>query len=235
MNSRGTGAGGIIVICGIDGSGKTLQSKKLYARLKQHDVPAQYVEFPRYSEGFFGELIARYLRGEMAGGGREVSPYLSALPFACDRWEFSYRLRDWMDSGEVIVCNRYVTANMAHQGGKIKGKCEREEFYRWVEKMEYEVFAIPEPRMHIWLDITPEHAMELVGKKEERSYLKGCGDIHENHQHLRIARDAYAELAGRMENWVTIECSTGAGPVPADDVARLIWGRVAKLLQISEE
>ncbi len=220
--------GCLVVVCGIDGSGKTLQSRRLHARLQKNGVPSQYVEFPRYEEGFFGGLIAGYLRGETPGGA--INPYLAALPFACDRWEYSPVLREWINSGQTVVCNRYVTANMAHQGGKIDSETEREEFYRWVEKMEYGVFKVPEPRLHIWLDIQPEHAMQLLSRKGQRSYLKGGEDIHENLLHLQAARKAYCELARRNAGWATVRCSNREGPESPDTVAGLIWEHVAAIL-----
>ncbi len=226
--NKGREDGCLIVICGIDGSGKTLQSKNLHARLQEEGIPSQYVEFPRYEDSFFGELIARYLRGDNAGAA--ASPYLTALPFACDRWEFSPVLRQWIRGGQVVVSNRYVTANMAHQGGKIDSETEREEFYRWVEKMEYGVFAVPEPRLHIWLDIEPEHAMQLLAGKGSRSYLRGGRDIHENLQHLKAARKAYSELARRAGNWITVSCSNQEGPEPPEAVGGVVWEQVSAVL-----
>ena len=222
--------GGLFVVCGIDGSGKTLQSQRLCERLKKGGHQVRYVEFPRYEDGFFGDLIGKYLRGEMVGNAADVSPYLASLPFACDRWELSPRLWEWVDKGCHVVCNRYVTANMAHQGGKIDDGAEREKFFSWVEKMEYEIFAIPRPKVHIWLDIEPEDALNLVTRKGERAYLKGGEDIHENLVHLQAAREAYAEISSRTSNWVTVKCSTGVGPLSPGDVEKAVWEQVVRFL-----
>ena len=223
--------GRLVVVCGIDGSGKTYQSKKLAGRLKKQDVQARYVEFPRYSEGFFGGLIARYLRGELGSEDGGISPHLASLPFACDRWEFSSRIRQWLEEGEIVICNRYVSANMAHQGGRIESESARREFYRWVEKMEYEVFGVPRPGVHLWLDIMPEHALMLLEKKGHRDYLQDGTDIHENQRHLLLAREAYAELARRASDWVRIQCSGENGPEPPERVADCIWEQIKYILE----
>ncbi len=215
--------GTLIVVCGIDGSGKTLQCKKLHSYLQRQGVTAQYVEFPRYNDGFFGELIAKYLRGEMGDNAAIINPYMASLPFACDRWEFSATMRSWLEEGYTIICNRYVSANMAHQGGKIESKAERKSFYDWIEKMEYQVFGIPKPNMYVWLDILPKHAIELIGHKGERNYLGNKDDIHENYQHLETARKAYEELAGRGKNWIKIKCSGIDGVRPPQEISRDIY------------
>ena len=101
-----------LVIEGLDGSGKSTQLKLLRDYLERNAVPYSYLHFPRLEEGVFGELIARFLRGEM-GANDQVDPYLVALIFAGDRADASSQIRQWMDEGKLVIVDRYVYSNIA--------------------------------------------------------------------------------------------------------------------------
>jgi len=226
------GSGTLVVICGIDGSGKTVQSELLCERARRAGRAVRCIEFPRYDGVFFGGLIARYLRGEFSEDPASVNPYLAALPFACDRWEAAPRLRDWLGEGALVVCNRYVSANLAHQGGKIQSPEERREFCDWVEKLEYDVFKLPRPGLHVWLDMPPEIAVELIAGKSHRDYLRGeTSDIHERDlAHLKATREIYRELAEREEGWLRVDCAAGGEPREAQRIADEVGAAVDALL-----
>jgi dTMP kinase len=223
--------GRLIVVCGIDGSGKTVQSRMLCERLTRSGRSAHYIEFPRYTGSFFGDLIARYLRGEFAPRPGDVNPYLAALPFACDRWEARPILEKWLERRDAVVCNRYVSANLAHQGSKIEAEEESERFCRWVQQMEYEVFGVPRPDLHVWLDVEPETAVGLLDGKGEREYLDGKEDIHEGDlEYLRATRTMYERLARRDAGWCTIRCAPDGELLDRDDVADRVWTEVRRIL-----
>lgn len=228
MNSQ---PGRLVVICGIDGSGKTVQADALARRVRGAGREVRAVEFPRYREGFFGRVIARYLRGECATDAAQVDPYLAALPFACDRWECAERLRGWLADGVVVICNRYVPSNLAHQGGKIASKREREGFYDWVLRLEYEVFGVPRPDLHIWLDMPPGIAVRLIGSEQNRRYVSSERDIHEKSvRHLKATRAAYRELAEGGDDWRTIVCAEGGSPRPVGAITDEAWDALRDLL-----
>jgi dTMP kinase len=215
--------GRLIAVCGIDGSGKTLQCELLARRAAAAGWRVESIEFPRYESGFFGQLIARYLRGEFAADPSAVDPYLAALPFACDRWEAKPTLVRWLKAGALVVANRYVSANLAHQGSKLEDPARRREFMRWVEEMEYGVFALPRPDLQVWLDMPPEAAVHLIAKKTTRAYLQQGRDIHENSmRHLRGTYEAYRELAA-SPGWLRIECAAGGRPLEPERIAAAVW------------
>ncbi len=223
--------GVLIVVCGIDGSGKTAQSQMLCDRLERNGRDVKYVEFPRYSESFFGDLIARYLRGEFSTQAGEIDPHLAALPFACDRWEARPILHENLKAGKVVVCNRYVSANLAHQGGKLDSEAERREFRRWMEEMEYEVFGVPRPDLHVWLDVPVKVALNLIASKGERQYLEGDEDIHEkDFDHLRTTRAMYKMLADGAQDWQTVHCAPREKILCKEDIAERVWEYVSRVL-----
>ncbi len=112
--------GKLMVITGIDGSGKTVQTKLLYERLVKEGYPAVITDFPQYGKTFFADMVTKYLKGEF-GSADSVSPYLASLLYAGDRWECKEQINTWLRADKIIISNRYVCDNMAHQGGKISG------------------------------------------------------------------------------------------------------------------
>ena len=121
---------------------------------------------------------------------------------------------------------------MAHQGSKIESPAERVEFLRWVEELEYGVFALPRPVVNVWLNMPVEVACELISRKGEREYLQQTRDIHESSlSHLKATREVYRELAERGDDWVTIECSREGQPLPAEEIAERVWSAVSQALE----
>ena len=224
--------GKLIVVAGIDGSGKTAQTKLLLERLRREGYPADEEEFPRYDEGFFGQAIARYLRNEF-GPASEVHACLASVLYAGDRWEAKERMEAALGRGEIIVCNRYVSANLAHQGGKIASQADRDAFFQWVEELEYEVFRIPRPSLTVFLSVPFDLASTLVDKKAARAYL---GDLrrdgHEADQaHLRHAQEVYEHLCESRPNWRRIECVEGPQLLSIEEIADRVWQAVAPVLR----
>ncbi|HLC66288.1 MAG TPA: thymidylate kinase, partial [Candidatus Nanoarchaeia archaeon] len=129
--------GKLIVLEGIDGSGKTTQTKMLVARLKREGYAVETIDFPQYYTTFFGKMVAQYLRGEF-GALDQVSPYLAAILYAGDRFERKEQLEQWLAEGKIVIANRYVSANMGHQASKIP-RSKRAVFVQWLDQLEYGV------------------------------------------------------------------------------------------------
>jgi len=222
--------GRMVALCGIDGSGKTTQARLLAERAAGEGLTVQTVSFPRYGQGIFAELIERYLRGEFAPRAADVSPRLAALPYALDRWQAAPRLRQWLAEGAFVICNRYVAANMAHQGSKLPGEDDRAAFYAWVAQLEYGALALPRPDMQILLDVPPGVATGLVkGRDEEVGQTVG-GDIHESDGgYLEATALAYREVATRTDGpWAAIDCVRDGRLMPPDQVAERVWAAVCE-------
>lgn len=220
-----------MVICGIDGSGKTVQAGALAERARQEGHEVRTIEFPRYEDGFFGEVILRYLRGEYTKDASLVDPYLAAVPFACDRWEASDQLREWLEEGALVICNRYVPSNLAHQGGKLASTSERQEFFDWVLRLEYEKFGVPRPDLHVWLDMPPRIACRLMASEEDRRQISSDEDIHERSiRHLEATREAYRELAEGSANWRVVYCAEDDSPRTVGEITGEAWSAVSEIL-----
>ncbi len=197
--------GRFIVIEGGDGSGKGTQTELLVNYLKEHSIPFAHLDFPNY-DSFFGKLTAKFLRGEL-GKLDEVSPYFASLPFALDRNASKHIIQEHLNEGKIVVANRYVSSNMAHQGSKIADTKERNDFIAWLTELEYSVHNIPQPDVHIFLYMPWQKAKELTMQKNERSYLQGgTQDIQEADDNHRIKTEEMYTLLATNPSWHTINC-----------------------------
>ncbi len=202
--------GKFIVLEGIDGSGKRTQLGLLVQAFASRGVPFTQISFPRY-DGFFGKMAGRYLNGEF-GSLDSVDPHFSALLYAGDRFEAKSRIESDLASGLIVLADRYVGSNLAHQGARVPRE-KRAEFLQWLKQLEYQVYALPVEDLVIYLHLPPAEAHRLVGEKGARGYTKLRRDIQEsNLAHLEAASEVYDQLA-RQPNWRKIECYDTAARV----------------------
>ena len=229
--------GKLIVIDGIDGSGKATQAALLEKRLKKEGVKVKKIDFPRYEENFFGELIGDYLTGAF-GDFIRVDPRIASVLYAADRFESNEKIRDWLSAGCVVLADRYVSANQIHQGGKISSPSERKKFLKWLDVMEYDVFKIPRPDLVIYLDVPYEVSREWLKKKVARrskKYLKGRRDVAEDNLiHLRDSRATALSLERASRNWWKISCCTGMTCMLPEKVHEHVFKIVKRKLGIKK-
>ncbi|MFA6269326.1 MAG: thymidylate kinase [archaeon] len=222
--------GKLIVIEGTDGSGKATQSKLLIEALNKKNISTEYVDFPQYGEKSAG-LVENYLNGKY-GSASEVSPKVASIFYAVDRYDASFKIRPWLNDGKVVISNRYVSANLGHQTGKIKDQKERDEFVKWLEDLEYNLFGIPKPDLTILLFMPCEIAQKLVDNKAARAYIGGQKrDIHEaDLQHLKDAEKAYLDLVDK-KGWKLVECSENGSPLPIEKIQEKVLLVVEEFLK----
>jgi len=225
-------SGILIVLAGIDGSGKATQTELLLARLRKEGCEAEGISFPRYESTFFGREVARYLRGEFGDAG-SVSPELAPMLYAADRWESKPILERWLAAGRVVIANRYVSANKAHQGGKIADAAARKRFFEWVDRLEHEIFGLPRPDLSVLLHLPHTMAQELVDRKGARSYTGNRKrDIHEQDlAHLEKAEATYLEIASMEPNWATVACTDKGKLLSPENISEKLWERVRRVIE----
>ena len=214
-----------IVIEGTDGSGKTVQTRKLVENLKNSGKDVETIEFPQYGQKSAG-LVEEYLNGKF-GTAEEVGPYRASIFFACDRYDASFKIKKWLEQGKIVIANRYTSANMGHQAGKIKDKEERDKFLEWLENLEFNVFKIPKPDTTMLLFMPPQIGQELVDKKGHRDYVNGNKrDIHEaDINHLKDAAEAYKYCAEKF-NWLVIDCAPNNELREIEDISKEVFGKI---------
>lgn len=205
--------GKLIVIDGIDGSGKATQTKLLAERLRKEGYGVKTIDFPRYDTNFFGGLIGKYLSG-IYGDFIQTDPRVASVLYAADRFESSQDIKKWLKAGNIVLADRYVSANQIHQGGKIKSPSERKTFLEWLDKMEYGVFQLPRPSLVIYLDVPFEVSQYWLKQKlaqRKKTYLKkGQKDVAEDNLiHLKFSRESALSLHKKNSDWEKVECCKG--------------------------
>ncbi|MBI5668013.1 MAG: deoxynucleoside kinase [Chloroflexi bacterium] len=212
--------GRFIVLEGNNGLGKTTQAHLLDQYLTQQAIPHRLYCFPRY-DSFFGQMAAAFLRGEH-GSIDSTSPYFVALVFANDRMLVRDEIRAALDDGLIVLADRWVSSNLAVQASKFSDDSKREDFNRWVQQLEYEVFRQPQPDLTIYLRARPDITFRNLRGRKQQDYLKGKTDIEEaNSRLVQASFEQYERLATALPDWVTLDLETGAPPgkiLPIDTV-----------------
>jgi dTMP kinase len=199
--------GKFVVIEGIDGSGKRTQLELLAREFGRRGLEFSQVSFPNYA-GFFGKLVARFLNGEF-GSLEAVDPHFSALLYAGDRLESKPALASALASGKILLSDRYIGSNLAHQGSRVPAE-KREEFLGWLRQLEYGVYGLPAEDLVVYLRVPAAEAQRLVASKRARAYTDKKHDLQEaDLAHLDSASGVYDQLA-QQPNWLRIECLDGA-------------------------
>lgn len=211
--------GKLIVLEGIDGSGKATQAKILAERLRTEGHNVRMLDFPQYSKNISGALIGECLRGER-GDFLSIDARVASVLYAVDRFESKQKILDWLEAGDTVVLDRYVSSNQIHQGSKIQQSAERETFLAWLDTLEYGVFGLPKPDMVLYLDMPVEMAVALLVQKTK--------DVAENDKnHLSASRKTARWLATR-NGWTTISCVRRGVLLNRESVAEAIFAEVRK-------
>ena len=196
----------LIVLEGLDGAGKSTQVELVRRMFAQEGVESHFLHFPRFDAPVYGELIARFLRGEL-GAVDKVDPYLVALLFA--------------GAGHAVVLDRYVYSNVGFQCAKLPAGDRQEELRRWILDLEFGYYGIPRPDVSLFLDVPfafTEKKLSEVREGDDRDYLKGERDIHEASLDLqRRVREVYRAAAAADDRLRIIDCSDARGGMDSPD------------------
>ncbi|MBQ7311057.1 MAG: dTMP kinase [Alistipes sp.] len=219
-----------IVLEGLDGAGKSTQIKQLRALLQERGIESCYVHFPRFDAPVYGELIARFLRGEL-GSVESVDPYIVALLFAGDRADMAAQIRQWQAEGKVVIVDRYVYSNIGYQCAKIADSEGQQRLKEWILQTEYGYYNIPRPDLSIFLDVPFSFTAKSLTEQrtgDDRAYLNGQSDIHESSLDLQQqVRRVYLEAAETDDTLKVVDCSNCEGGM---DSPEGIFARIEALV-----
>ncbi|WP_312650285.1 thymidylate kinase [Proteiniclasticum sp.] len=198
--------GKLIVIEGVDGSGKQTQSDKLYRTLLSKGLRVIKVEFPDY-QSESSSLVKMYLRGDFGKNPEDVSAYVASSFFAADRYaSYTTKWKDFYEAGGIVVADRYTTANMVHQASKILDQAERDTFLEWLYQLEFGMYGIPKPDLVFFLDVPPEISMEMTRERKNKITGEKEKDIHEGDQHHLDTSYMNAHYVADKYGWTKISC-----------------------------
>lgn len=224
----------LTVLEGLDGAGKSTQVKKLREYLESRCGNLEYIHFPRYDAGVYGDLIGKFLRGGF-GSNETVHPQLVALLFAEDRHGAAEGMKSVLADGGHLLLDRYVYSNIAYQCAKMPDEEGAEELRKWIFDTEYGSFGLPRPDLNIFLDVPIGFVEASLAKNREgddRNYLEGQKDIHEaDIAFQKRVRDMYRRQASLDPDFITVDCSGPDGAMlPPDEIFSRIKAAVDKYL-----
>ena len=222
--------GKLFVIDGTDGSGKQTQLKELEERLTKEGIDYKKVSFPNYDSPS-SSLVKMYLSGEFGAHAKDVSPYIASTFFAADRYAtYKKDLEDYYKNGGIILADRYTTANMVHQAGKIADKQEREKFLDWLWDYEFNLYGLPIPTKSFFLNMPPDYAEELMKNRENKFTHEAKKDIHESDKsHLIDAYNAACDLVDKYD-WYEVKCVKNGQIRTIDDIHEEIYNEIKKYI-----
>ena len=209
----------LIVIDGLDGSGKATQTALVHEELTRRGIPSRIVSFPDYNSDS-SALVKMYLRGDFGQSVTDVGPFAASAFFAVDR--FASFKKDWGEdyrNDTVILCDRYTTSNAVHQMAKLP-QSQWEDFLCWLYDFEFKKLGIPAPSAVIYLDMSPAATEKLLAARYHGDDSKK--DIHErDRQYMENSRKA-AQFAAQRDGWLTVNCCQGDVPLPPEEITARI-------------
>jgi dTMP kinase len=219
----------LIAVEGIDGSGKRTQVALLEKALTKRGHSVYSTAFPQY-DSWFGKMVGQFLNGQL-GPLESVDPHFTALLYAGDRFEAKPRIEADISRGSIVLADRYIGSNLAHQTARAPAE-KRAEFLRWIEHLEYTIYGLPRESLVLYLRVPPVEAQSLVARKSARSYTAAQKDLQESSlRHLEDAAEMY-DLLSRRPSWATMQCFDATRRVmrPPEEIAREVLAAVEPLL-----
>lgn len=220
--------GKLIVIEGLDGSGKSTQLELLEQNLKTRGIDCKAVSFPNYQSPS-STLVKMYLGGEFGKNPNDVNAFAASVFYTVDRYaSFKSDWGNYYMGGGTVVSGRYTTSNAVHQCSKLP-ESEWKKFLDWLYDFEYNKIAIPKPDKVIFLDMPIEVSQKLLSKRYEGDEAKK--DIHESDtSYLAKCRKA-ALFTAKYSNWEIIPCSRDGEPRTIEDIADDVLNQVLKVYE----
>ena len=208
--------GKLIVIEGSDSSGKHTQGTMLVEALNKSGKKAVLLSFPTYDSPT-GQIIAGSLLGKegygpclFPEGSSNIDPHIACLYYAADRKYNIPKVEYYLQDGYDVVLDRYISSNMAHQGGKILDKDERFNMFQWIDRLEYWLLGLPKADKTIFLHMPYQKSLELAKKKP------AIDQVDDDVTYLKNSERAYIELS-ELYHWDRVECTNFDGSLKSRD------------------
>ncbi|MCM1315011.1 MAG: deoxynucleoside kinase [Alistipes senegalensis] len=196
--------GKLIVIEGLDGSGKHTQAVRLYEYIQSAGKAVKLVSFPDY-ESPSSSLVKMYLAGDFGKNADSVNPYAASTFYAVDRFaSFRTKWHDFYENGGIVIADRYTTSNAVHQCAKLPPE-QWDSFIEWLTEFEYRYIGIPEPDMVIYLRTDTGVSQKLMSERYNSDESKK--DIHERDMEYLTRSQRSADYCAEKMHWYTIQCS----------------------------
>ena len=215
--------GKLIVLEGLDGSGKGTQAKLLAKHLTVTGHLVREITFPDYDSDS-SALVKMYLAGQFGQHPDDVNAYAASSFYAVDRYA-SYKTSwgSFYEQGGVIIADRYTTSNAVHQCSKLPQE-QWEEYLHWLFDYEFRLLGLPAPDRVIYLQVDPAVSQRLMTQRYHGDESKK--DVHEKDvEYLARSRKA-AEFCAAHLGWQTVPCTCGDGMRSIEEIGQEVRQRV---------
>ncbi len=220
----------LIVIEGVDSSGKATQSEILYKNLLEMGADVKKVSFPNY-ESPSSSIVKMYLNGDFGTDANSVNPYTASTFFALDRYaSVNGEWKSIFSGNGIVVADRYTTSNMVHQASKIDNPDEKDAFLDWLYDFEYNKLSLPRPDAVIFLDMPVKYAQELMRNRKNKIDGSEIKDIHESDMEYLNKSYNNAVSVAEKYGWHRISCVKDGAVRTIEDISREIFETVNKAL-----
>lgn len=217
--------GKLIVIDGLDGSGKSTQAEAVFEHFKSQSDKVLLISYPDYSKPS-STLVQMYLNGEFSQNAEDVNAYAASSFYAVDRYaSFKLHWQKYYEDGYTIIASRYVSSNAIHQMVKLD-QSEWDNFLEWLSDYEYNKLALPKPNKVIFLDMTRLVANQLILSRYHGDETKK--DIHESNMNYLEKCQETAKYAAKVQGWDIISCCDGKEPYPIAKITKAIIELIEK-------
>lgn len=197
---------------GIDGSGKSSQISLLEARLRASGRKVLAFREPGGTE------ISESVRSILLDPDLHVGPVAEMLLFSAARAQLvAERIRPALESGRVVLCDRFYDSTTAYQGAG-RGIADPD----WIISLHRVVTGGLVPDRTYWIDISPKSAQRRMGDMPRDRM-----EIEDEAFYGRVA-DCYRQLAAdEPQRFVRVD-----GEQSIDDVQKAIWSDMRTVLGI---
>ncbi|MGN1098519.1 MAG: dTMP kinase [Clostridia bacterium] len=218
--------GKLIVIEGVDASGKETQTGLLCEYLEKTGKRVQRITFPDYDSPS-SALVKMYLGGDFGADPGAVNPYAAAMFYAVDRFaSFKMKWERFMDEDVYIVADRYVTSNVIYQAAKLEDAESKEAFIRWLNDLEYTKLGLPVPDKVFFLNMEPAAAAVLMAGRKNKITGEDAKDIHEKNSDYLLKAYNNACFAAEKSGWTEIKCSVDGNPRTIEEIHKDIIANI---------
>lgn len=210
----------VIELESLDAAGKRTQSLNMQKYINANYCKTYIQDYPKYN-GFFGEIIGKFLRGDF-GTINEVPAELISTIYALDRMEDIHKLNFLLEDDTTIIFDRYIYSNIFNA---IKTN-NPDAFMKWIEELEFNKLKNIKPDYVFYLHVDPSISIMRSENRGKKDFQYGKLDIHETNFNLLNAADKYYLKYAESHDWFIIDEMKDGKQLSKDEVFDLIKEKI---------